>query len=269
MGEVNDPVMGGRSNATFSLNQADGYAVFDGHAAIVPSLKAPGFCNAETTDGLGVLSRGADLSGTSHMLLKVRHTGPGYAGYKVSFAADTLNPQFRSFKAGFQIKTPGQWEVVAVPFSDFSNDWSPYTGRCDTVDPTGKAHKCCNSTFPEVCPTEKNKHDISQLGLWAEGVEGKFHLEILWIGAANSTALDAVSPVEDTCSLYQIQGSDCGQSDLDCKYAPYAKKFEKGLEDGTCASQGYTVQKSQTTKKCLLSGPSPSLSMTSPPVLTL
>merc|ERR1712183_1261526 len=53
---------------------------------------------------------------------------------------------------------------------------------------------------------------------------------------------------EDTCSLYGIAGSDCGQSDLDCKYVKYAKLAEKSLKDGTCASQGYTVKGSTTTK---------------------
>merc|ERR1712176_1022684 len=48
--------------------------------------------------------------------------------------------------------------------------------------------------------------------------------------------------VEDTCSLYEISGATCGQSDLDCKYSQYAKEFQKGLKDGKCADQGYTKQ---------------------------
>merc|ERR1712217_914029 len=48
--------------------------------------------------------------------------------------------------------------------------------------------------------------------------------------------------VEDTCSLYQVSGDTCGQSDLDCKYTKYAKAFHKGLQDGKCADQGYTTQ---------------------------
>jgi len=53
---------------------------------------------------------------------------------------------------------------------------------------------------------------------------------------------------QDTCSLYQIQGATCGQSDIDCKYVKYAKMAEKGLQDGTCASQGYTEKGSTQTK---------------------
>merc|ERR1712151_1169129 len=56
------------------------------------------------------------------------------------------------------------------------------------------------------------------------------------------------SSATDTCSLYAIDGATCGQSDLDCKYVKYAKLAEKSLKDGTCASQGYTVKGSTTTK---------------------
>merc|ERR1712050_683987 len=55
--------------------------------------------------------------------------------------------------------------------------------------------------------------------------------------------------VQDTCSLYAVSGDTCGQSDLDCKYTKYAKAAEKSLQDGTCASQGYTVKGKVTTKK--------------------
>merc|ERR1712060_184837 len=56
------------------------------------------------------------------------------------------------------------------------------------------------------------------------------------------------SSAADTCSLYAIDGDTCGQSDLDCNYVKYAKLAEKSLKDGTCASQGYTVKGSTTTK---------------------
>ena len=49
--QTNDPVMGGRSKSTFSVGD-DGagnhnIGLFSGDVAIVPSLKAPGFCDAE------------------------------------------------------------------------------------------------------------------------------------------------------------------------------------------------------------------------------
>jgi hypothetical protein len=51
----------------------------------------------------------------------------------------------------------------------------------------------------------------------------------------------------DTCSLYEISGDTCGQSDLDCTYTGPAKAFRKTLADGTCADQGYTVKTGEQT----------------------
>jgi len=214
--DMNDPVMGGVSKATFTLDKPSGTALFKGLTAIVPSLKAPGFCNAETTDGY--LTRFANVQGASHMSLKVKHTGPVFKGYKISFAANTLDPQFDSYKAPFEIKSPGVWEIVHVPFTDFSKDWSSYTGRCDTIDPTGKAHKCCNSTYPEVCPTEKNKGSIQQLGLWTEGVEGSFSLSVEWIGASNGTAADLTHETLETETKKDYPSSCSGPIQANLKY---------------------------------------------------
>merc|ERR1719182_70878 len=136
--------MGGQSHSTLKIN--NGIAVWDGETKIVPKLHAPGFCNVKSTSGGGVLRIANDASPFTHMLLRV-------------------------------------WNTVAVPFEKFSNDWSQYTGRCDTTDPNGKKHKCCSAEHPEVCPTKSNLKHISQLGIWAEGVAGKFHLEVKWIRA--------------------------------------------------------------------------------------
>jgi hypothetical protein len=53
---------------------------------------------------------------------------------------------------------------------------------------------------------------------------------------------------KDTCSLYEIADDECGQSDLNCDYVKYAKAAEKGLQDGTCADQGYSVKTGSQTK---------------------
>jgi len=74
---------------------------------------------------------------------------------------------------------------VLVPFNTFSNAWSPSTG-----EPTKKC-----SDDPNVCPTDKNKADIYQLGLWAEGVAGNFHLEVQKIYATTPS-----KPTGDQCS---------------------------------------------------------------------
>jgi hypothetical protein len=181
---TNDPVMGGLSTSTWAI--LGNVAIWNGTVAIVPSLNAPGFCTAATWDGFGVTARFPPVSGFTHMLLRVRSRTPSYSGFKVSFAADTLNPQFKSFKANFALKPTVDWQVVAIPFRPaFSNDWSPFDGECGNVDPSGRAHKCCTAETPDVCVTEHNLRFISQVGLWAEGKAGSFHLEIERIGAGN------------------------------------------------------------------------------------
>merc|ERR1712086_866435 len=46
----------------------------------------------------------------------------------------------------------------------------------------------------------------------------------------------------------QIADDSCGQSDLDCDYVKYAKAAQKGLVDGTCAANGYSVKTGTQTK---------------------
>jgi len=183
---VNDPVMGGLSNSNWTLNNANQTALWKGEVKIVPSLKAPGFCNAETT---GVLKRFNDASGYSHLEVRMR-SFIKYDGWKVSFAANTFNPQFASFKAGFILPGDGHWYDIAVPFASFSNDWSPYTGDCDTLDPTGRQHVCCTPETTNVCPKPDDLSSIQQIGLWAEGAAGEFHVEVQWVRATNRATGD-------------------------------------------------------------------------------
>lgn len=185
---MNDPVMGGVSSSVFTVDKSNSQAVWVGVVRIVPSLRAPGFCEAETTNSIFELFN--DASACTHLLLRVQTTTPNYAGYKVSFAADNIDRQFKSFKAPFNI-TGTDETTVAIPFNQFSNDWSPYTGDCFTKDPTGLQHYCCSASHPEVCPTAKNLRQINQLSLWTEGVAGNFSLNVIWIGAGTVTETDS------------------------------------------------------------------------------
>lgn len=155
--EENDPVMGGVStNCTFSTT-----GDFVGVVEIVPSLKAPGFCFARTSTSKKDF---ADVS--SKTALEIEYTAAvDYTGFKAAFAADTLIAQFESFKADFNV-TAGS-TVATIPFNSFSNKWSSATG-----EPTKKSP-----------PTAKNLRDISQLQIWAEGVQGPFQLSIKEIRA--------------------------------------------------------------------------------------
>jgi hypothetical protein len=190
---TNDPVMGGISTSKAVIDESAQLAHWAGEVRIVPSLKAPGFCNLETTDQL--TTRYPSAAGTTHLVMMLRTTSPDYRGFKVSFAARTLNPQFKSFKTDMDLSQApsGQWYQVALPWTAFSNDWSPYTGECNTTDPTGKIHHCCSAAHPEVCPTESDLKEIQALGVWTEGASGNFSMDIAWIGAGNGQTLAAAA----------------------------------------------------------------------------
>ena len=179
---VDDPVMGGKSfsNITVKNNVLNWY----GEVKLVPSLNAPGFCSVETISPYS--SKFVDISNYTHLEIKVR-SSYNATGYKVSFAANTLNPQFHSFKAGFNLIGDNKWHIIQIPFTSFSNDWSPYTGDCGVLDPAGRMHKCCTKDTPEVCPNQKNLKSIQQIALWMEGKTSKFDINVEYIGASNGS----------------------------------------------------------------------------------
>merc|ERR1719253_412709 len=132
--------MGGRSVGDFTVE--NGVGVFNGTAKIVPSLNAPGFCNAETFAFQQFPKAG--MYGYDNVFIVARTSTPEYQGFKLTWAADTLNPQFKSFKSRINFKSTN-WEVINVPLGGFSNGWSSFTGDCFTADPTGKQHFCCST----------------------------------------------------------------------------------------------------------------------------
>jgi len=187
--DQNDPVMGGKSTSSFHVEAGAG--VFNGTCAIVPSLKAPGFCKISSQSSEMLQDASAHINGS--LQLRVRSSTPDYKGFKVAFAAKGI-PRTGfipgSFKAGFELKNTAEWQLVSVPFDTFSSDWSAFTGRCDTKDPSsfgreGKQHHCCTAEHPEVCPTADFLSKITDVQVWAEGVVGDFHLEIQAIQASN------------------------------------------------------------------------------------
>jgi hypothetical protein len=167
---VNDPVMGGKSVATFKVNATAAIGVFDGETKIVPSLKAPGFCNMQAEGATF-----ADISSANAVKLVVR-SKIDYTGFKVSFgpAPRSAGSFFASYKADFNITTSADWQTIFVPFVHFSSKWSGFTG-----EPTTK----CSIAHPEVCPDAPHLAKLTSFELSAEGVEGKFNIEVKSIGA--------------------------------------------------------------------------------------
>jgi len=185
--DTNDPVMGGASTSTFKVVKQLG--VFNGTCAIVRSLKAPGFAMVEGYPSTG---QGVDVSKHINGSLKfvARSSTPLYGGFKVAFDSPGIPHTSRhgggSFKSNFFIGAPqNAWTELYIPFNSFSYDWSPFTGKCDTKDPTGKQHRCCSSNHTEVCPTAGFLSNVTGVSFWAEGVKGDFHLEVKWVGACS------------------------------------------------------------------------------------
>jgi hypothetical protein len=189
-----DPVMGGGSTGDFSIT-SNGTAKFSGQVNIVSFLKAPGFAKIEGSAS-NVLR---DITGAEHILLKLRSSTPAYQGFKVALGApgvpsDSPFQRQGAYKSEFNLTDSNDWQVVSVPLSHFSYDTSDYTGRCDSKDPNGKQHYCCDKSGfqpsnSEVCIDSKYLSVINDLQVWAEGVEGDFDLEIEWIGASVATVL--------------------------------------------------------------------------------
>lgn len=187
---MNDPVMGGQSKSSYEKEGKVGH--FHGTCAIVPFLKAPGFCKIETSQGLFKKPHYADASAfiDGSLYLELRSTTPSYAGYKIAFSAkNTTRPRpgmhhaAPSFKADFTVPAGSTFSTIKVPFSNFSVDWSEYTGECDTKDPTGEQHVCCSSEHPEVCPKDYHLSQLTGFQIWAEGKEGDFDIELKQISA--------------------------------------------------------------------------------------
>ena len=190
---TNDPVMGGQSTSTFV--EQDKLGVFNGTCAIVPSLKAPGFAKITTERAEPHSFKDVSSMLAGGMELRVRSTTPEYEGFRIAFAAKGI-PHTSifgggSFKAGFNVTKNNEFEQVFVPFTDFSYDWSGFTGTCGGKDPNGQQHHCCSkeeshTAGPKYCPTAEFLKEISDIEVWAEGAEGNFHIEVDYIGASDS-----------------------------------------------------------------------------------
>jgi len=211
--ELNDPVMGGKSTGTWSLggSKPNQYGIFDGEVVDVPSLKAPGFIKT-AADGKfpDISSAGADGA----LVLKVRSTTPEYRGFRVTLASGTVAPSYSCagggsipfsrgcFKASFKASAGSEFAEVVVPFASFSDLWSPATGE--------HTKECANDS--SACLTARRLKGVKRVEIWAEGVKGKFHLEIAAIsarGAGEMGALSLVSPIEEAPKMPPKQYNTC------------------------------------------------------------
>jgi hypothetical protein len=167
---MNDPVMGGESYSTVTINNSVG--VFDGEVKDVPFLKAPGFI---TMRGEGDYP---DVSSCDTLRLTAR-ASEAYSGYRVSFGKKHVpgNYYARGFKADFNPPVGNDMGEIDIAFNDFTVRWD---------DKTGDAIKTCaeDSSF---CPDMKTLKNMETISLWGEGVAGKVHLEVESIKAIGCT----------------------------------------------------------------------------------
>jgi len=185
--QKNDPVMGGQSVGTFTIENNSG--VFDGTCKIVPFLKAPGFIKAETSK-----TTLPDVSSCSGLALTVKSSND-YDGFRFSFG--TKRSDCGKFfavghKANFQ-PPKGEFGTVQIPFTDFTDCWD---------DGTGDAIKTC-SDDAKYCPDQGTLSNMQTMSVWAEGQEGDVHLEIKSIAATGC----ADSLESDTPNIVQLAQS--------------------------------------------------------------
>ena len=90
--------------------------IFNGTVAIVPSLKAPGFCNAEARAGLGE-PKFPDVSEyyKGGIVYKIKSTG-AMSVFKAAFGT-SLEFDFGSYKADFSVPNSGKFETVHITCS--------------------------------------------------------------------------------------------------------------------------------------------------------
>jgi|TARA_B110000208_G_scaffold151152_1_gene182570 hypothetical protein len=181
--------MGGQSHGNFSIVGNAG--VFQGSVKNVSFLHAPGFCKFEseplqiTEDAAKYLAGGVQL--------KVR-ANVGYSGFKLAITAIGASTHhgghevYGSYKASFGLFPSDDFTIISLPFSKMSSDWSDFTGDCHTKDPDGYQHECCTPATPKVCPSAATLAKIVGFSIWAEGVEGDFHLEVESITAVGPAA---------------------------------------------------------------------------------
>jgi len=165
--QYNDPVMGGISSGSWSVNEEGEFGVEDGTVRDVPSLQAPGFIKASAQGHFNDVSEMI----VGDLILRVRSTTPDYSGFRISFGSHFNS--FRDYKAKFSVQLGEDFSVVRIPFHMFSNEWDPATGD-QTVT-------CADD--PKVCPTVEDLSGLRRFEVWAEGAKGDAHLEVQSISA--------------------------------------------------------------------------------------
>jgi len=219
--EMNDPVMGGKSTGTFSVDTTQHLGVFSGSVEIVSFLNAPGFIKAETTKG----ESWPDVSSCDGFEFSLRSSTPSYEGFRVSFGKkrppDSM-PYTYGFKANMALdadvdasssKSSDGFQTVKLPFDEFTDKWDAGTGDAVVTCAENK----------EYCPDEDSLKDLFSIAVWGEGVEGAVDLEIRSVSA------------------YGCSGSSDSRSDSDSDSSSSDSESEDSSDDEPEADAAITV----------------------------
>jgi hypothetical protein len=172
---MNDPVMGGRSTSSVTIDEDGSMVHFRGHVANVPFLHVPGFVTmVSATDVF------PNVSSCSALAVTLR-TNVDYAGYYLSFGTVHVpgGGHARGYKTPLPLtpssKNDDEFSFIdmILPFSSFSSKWDEATGKIQV--------QCRDDT--RYCPTVESLTNLQTISFWGEGVEGDVSLDIRSIRA--------------------------------------------------------------------------------------
>jgi hypothetical protein len=177
---TDDPVMGGVSHSTFTVD--GGVGVWIGEVKIVPFLHAPGTCQSEAVPFAPVNC--TDFNAIEISLVSKGALKQFQASWGGPFVPEPAgSPHYRkhAYKAVFNVTGTGAPETLVLPMAAFSSSYSTFTGDC-----TDHGAVCCSPQHPEVCPSPKTQSSITDFGIDAQGTVGKFELYITSVRAVHS-----------------------------------------------------------------------------------
>jgi len=139
------------------------------------------------------------------LVMKVRSTTPDYTGFKVSFAASSINPTLACatggssllgrgcFKSPFTVPAGDDFTEIRIPLSEFSDKWDSATGEITTL--------CSDDA--SVCPTASKLNNVQRVAFWGEGKAGKVHIEV------DSVAIEpAALKAKSSANLVTFDGAE-------------------------------------------------------------
>merc|ERR1712217_717751 len=163
----------------WKVDNANKVGIFDGEVVDVPSLKAPGFIKAAAD---AKYFPDASSAASGDIVLSVRSSTPEYKGFRVTVVSGAHSASFACvgggglpfsrgcYKAKFSVpkSNSGEFQTVRINMRLFSDLWSSATGE--------HTKECADDA--SACLTAEKLAKIQRVEVWAEGADGKIHLEV-------------------------------------------------------------------------------------------